>query len=103
MRLLGDLEAEREVGVTNRPGFEEAQDRIRALQSELEQARKELVQEKGWTKFWRDKVNDEGNVEADAQRYRDALERIATAGEGIPDWRAMANCARDALAGKGQT
>jgi hypothetical protein len=36
-------------------------------------------------------------AEAREQQLREALERIARAGEGIPDWRSMADCASAAL------
>jgi hypothetical protein len=35
--------------------------------------------------------------EADRDRLREALERIANAGRGIPDWRSMVDEARAAL------
>ncbi len=104
--------------------------------AELDAVRAELEQAKGWTKFWRDKVNNQGNVESDlraeleqarkerdelrdaegggrtstrdagtsaqapllvevAQRYQDALERIAG---GSVDC-SHHHIARDALAG----
>ncbi len=63
------------------------------LEAELEQARKELDVLVGDYEVVQ---RDRDTAEADAQRYRDALERIAS---GKWDFGSVSGFARDALAG----
>jgi hypothetical protein len=46
---------------------------------------------------WRKERDARKAAEAERDRLREALERIANAGCGIPDWRSMSDCARAAL------